>query len=118
MEERNHSLEVVQFMGRLAAHIRPIFPQYAAALVDEIQGKKMTNEKWNRVAAILASLAALPGVHFRQEEHDARNPALSAIAVAQKMAAATFGGRGDSKGSLEFATWYAKEIDEMISKGP
>lgn len=117
MDERtvSTSTEVVRFMVLLAGHLKPTFPHYAGALLDEVQGRKMTNERWNRVAAILASLAALPGYLFEQSEHDARNPALSAVVIAQKMASATFGGRNDVGLSLELARHIASELQEKLT---
>lgn len=111
------SAHVVRFMIRLGEHLRPTFPQYAGALMDEVQGKKMTNDKWNRVAAILSSLAALPGTTFRSEEHDARNPALSAVAIAQKMAAATFGGHRNVDQCYEFAVYLSDDIAPRLKTG-
>lgn len=103
-------------MEDLVEHLKPTFPLYAAALASEIHGYRMTNERWNRIAAILASLAALPGRHLGQAEHDARNPALSAIVVAQKMASATFGGRNDVDSSLEIAEYMVEDIRTRIEK--
>jgi len=114
--DENTSAEVVRFMIRLAAHLKPRFPAYAGAILDEVQGKRMTNDKWNRLAAVLSSLAAIPGSHLTREDHDARNPALAAVVVAQQMAAATFGGRIDPKERADFALWYSKEIDCDISQ--
>lgn len=114
MDERETSEHVRKFMLDLIEHLKPQFPSYAAALADQIHGTRMTNERWNRIAAILASLAPLPGRHFRQEEHDARNPALSAIVVAQKMASATFGGRRDAQSSLDLAVHLSDEIRAQL----
>ncbi len=105
-----------QFILRVADHLNTRFPQYASCLRDEIHGRKMTNDRWNNIAAILCSLAGLPGVAFNQSEHDVRNPALSAVVVAQKMASVTFGGgRVDVEMSLEFCDYIVAEIDERIS---
>lgn len=120
MDERtitDTSETVRSFMQGLADHLKPTFPQYAAALGGELFGTKLTNDRWNRIAAILASLAALPGRHFKMYEHDARNPALSAIVIAQKMAAATFGGRRDVTSCLEIAQYLIDEISERIGTG-
>lgn len=117
MDLRSTSDEIRVFMEELVEHLKPVFPQYAAALASEIHGVKMTNERWNRIAAILASLAALPGRHFGQEEHDARNPALSAVVIAQKMASATFGGRCDIDSCLEIASFLAGDISQRFAKG-
>lgn len=120
MEERDTaetSACVVRFMIRIGEHLRPTFPQYARALLDEIQGKRMTNDRWNRVAAILSSLAALPGCTFGQDEHDVRNPALSAVLIAQKMASATFGGRSDVKQCYDLAVYLVDEISPRLQTG-
>ena len=120
MDERtvSTSTEVVRFMTLLAGHLKPTFPHYAGALLDEVQGRKMPNERWNRAAATLASLAALPGHLLEGDEHAARNPALSAVVIAQKMAQATFGGRSDAEGCLDLAKYMADEIESgLTSKG-
>ncbi len=103
-------------MVRMAEYIRPVFPQYAGTLMDHVQGKKMTNDRWNAVAAILSSLGALPGRHFCELEHDTRNPALSAVVVAQKMAAITFGGRVDVEMTADFVEWLVKDIEAWLSR--
>lgn len=116
MDERETSEHIRAFMVDLAEHLKPVFPHYAAALGGELFGTRLTNERWNRIAAILASLASLPGKHFGPEEHDARNPALSAVVIAQKMASATFGGRRDAESSLSLAAHLADEIKAQIQK--
>lgn len=102
-------------MLRLADHISGQFPQYAAALRAEIHGRKLTNDRWNRIAAVLASLGALPGTAFAETEHDARNPALTAIVIAQKMASATFGGRNDVDSCMDLAVFLADEVSARIA---
>lgn len=114
MDERDTSEQVRAFMQDLADHLKPVFPQYAAALGGELFGTKLTNERWNRIAAILASLAAIPGRHLGPAEHDARNPALSAIVIAQKMAHVSFGGRRDEADSLDLARYLVEQISEQI----
>ena len=116
MELQDFSVQAGRFMLRVAEHIRPHFPQYASTLADQVQGRKMTNDRWNAVAAVLSSLGALPGTHFRPEEHDSRNPALAAVIVAQKMAAATFGGRVDVPMTLDFVGWLIKEIEDRLNR--
>jgi hypothetical protein len=115
MDERETSEYLRSFMVDLSEHLKSVFPQYSSALSGELHGTRMTNERWNRIAAILASLAALPGRHFGQEEHDARNPALSAIVIAQKMASVTFGGRRDAESSMSLAVHLADEIRAQIA---
>lgn len=114
MDERATSDRIKLFMQELAEYLKPTFPQYAAALAHEVHGTRMTNERWNRVAAILASLAALPGACFVREEHDARNPALSSVVIAQQMAVATFGGDRNVESNLSLAAYIADEISERI----
>lgn len=110
------ALHVKTFMMDLVGHLKGCFPYYASALAGELAGKKMTNDRWNRITAILSSLAALPGRYLTREEHDARNPALSAVMVAQKMATYTFGGRGSGQRTMELAVWRADEIWDEIDK--
>lgn len=114
MDSRETSEQIRAFMQDLCEHLKPVFPQYAATLGNELFGTKLTNERWNRIAAILASLAALPGCHFGQAEHDARNPALSAIVIAQKMAYATFSERRDKGSTLDLALYLVEHIREQI----
>lgn len=116
LDERDTSISTVRFMQNLAEHLRPYFPHYAGVLLDEVNGKRMTNEKWNRVAAILSSLAALPGTCFLPEEHEARNPALSAVVIAQKMAYVSFGNRRDSNQCLELVMYLIDDIQKRFKK--
>lgn len=117
MDLTEANAKLSRFLLRLADHMGTHFPHYASCLRDEICGRKMTNERWNRIAAILSSLSSLPGVAFNQDEHDARNPVLSAIVIAQKMASATFGGgRIDVKMCLELCDFLIAEIDHRMSK--
>lgn len=97
------------FMERLAAFLSPHFPLHAAALRGEVIGTRLTTDRWNRVAAVLASLHAVPGQFLDAAQHGARNAALSAIVVAQKMAAAGFVWKDPGR-MWEFATWLATEI--------
>ena len=116
LDPEEASLHVKAFMMDMVGHLKPCFPYYATALAGELAGKKMTNDRWNRIQAILRSLAALPGTCFSREEHDARNPALSAVMVAQSMASYTFGGRGQSESTLSSAVYRADEIWRWIGK--
>ena len=102
------------FMERIAAHIRPSFPMHAVALLGELIGTRLTTERWHRISGVLASLHAVPGFPLLPHEHAVRNVGLAAVAVAQKMAAASFGGK-DPIGSREFALWRATEIDAGMS---
>ena len=104
---------LIVFLDRIAAGLKPSFPLHAAALRGEVIGTRLTTDRWHRVAAVLASLHAVPGFPLGATEHDVRNAALAAIVVAQKMAAASFGGR-DPAGCRDFALWRANEINAMI----
>jgi len=112
MSEVGHAAavsEVTAFMDRLAAFLAPHFPGHAAALRGEIVGRRLTTDRWNRIAAVLASLYAVPGQFLLPEQHDARNAALAAVMVAQKMAAAGFVWR-DPEALRTTARWRAAEI--------
>jgi hypothetical protein len=102
-------------MIRLAKYLETFFPHHSLALKSEIIGVKMTDSRWNRVATILASLHAVPGVGLSEPEHDARNAALASIAIAQKMAASLFGGR-DPQSCRELALSMAQDIDDRIKR--
>lgn len=97
------------FMDRLASLLRTSFPLHSAALRSEVVGTRLTTDRWHRVASVLASLYAVPGFPLGSAEHDARNIALAAVVVAQKMAAASFGGR-DPAGCRDLALWRANEL--------
>lgn len=105
--------EIGAFMERLAGALSVDFPAHAQALRGEIIGRRLTMDRWNRVAAVLASLHAVPGTWLLPMQHGVRNCALSAIVVAQKMAAAGFSWR-DQKGFREMAKWRADEISRMM----
>lgn len=113
-KDEEASLHVKAFMMDLAGHLKGCFPYYAAALAGELAGKRMTNDRWNRVTAILSSLAALPGRFLTRDEHDSRNPALAAVTVAQAMAFYTFGGKRSDQSTVEMAVWRTDEIWEEI----
>ena len=105
---------VAEFMERLAAFIDPHFPMHATLLRGETVGRRLTTDRWNRIAAALASMHAVPGAFLRPEQHDARNAALDAVLVAQKMAAAGFQWK-DTGSARTTATWRAKEISGRIA---
>jgi hypothetical protein len=116
-EERGLASESVRlFMTALATWIGPRFPHQSSAIRQELC-RRMTTDRWNRVAAQLASLHAIPGVALVQGEHDARNVALSAIAVAQKMAASGLGSTRDPDGCIDFAAWLSREIQARMRAG-
>lgn len=109
-EERASVSESVRlFMSALATWIEPRFPHQSSAIRQEL-GRRMTTDRWNRVAALLASLHAVPGITLVEAEHEVRNVALRAIVVAQKMAAAGLGCTRDPDGCVDFAAWLAAEI--------
>jgi len=105
---------VAGFMERLAAFLDPHFPLHAMALRGEMVGRRLTMDRWNRVAAVLASLHAVPGAFLSPEQHDARNAALSSVMVAQKMAAAGFVWK-DPRHSREVAVWRSAEISDTMA---
>ncbi len=114
-EQTEANASVVSFMGRLAGYLATHFPHHSMALKSEIVGVKMTDSRWNRVAAVLASLHAVPGAGLSEVEHDARNAGLASIAIAQKMAASLFGGR-DPQSCRELAISIAEDVDGMIKR--
>lgn len=101
------------FIDRVAGVLKHSFPFHAAALRGEVIGTRLTTDRWNRIAALLASLHAVPGFTLGQREHDVRNLALAAIPVAQKMGAAGTGWRNPI-GCREVALWMADEISVRI----
>ncbi len=118
MEVADASREVVAFLVRLADRIAVHFPYHAAALRGEILGERLTNERWNRIAAILASFSSVPGATLSPEEHVAKALALRAVAVTQKMAQARLSYREDPVYLAEFAVWMAAEIDRELQPKP
>lgn len=100
----------------LAYRISLHFPYHGIALKEELEGRKLTNERWNRTAAILASLRALPGTALTRPEHDTRNLALSALEIPRQMAQATFSYRGDEGVYLERADRWAGELEEDLAR--
>lgn len=110
MDVAEASREVGAFMVRLSEYVEPSYPHHATALRGELVGAKLTNDRWNRIAALLASLGAVPGAPLGPIEHRRRGAALSAVTVAQKMAAATFGNH-DPASLVDFALWYGREIE-------
>lgn len=105
---------LAEFMERLAAFLDPHFPMHARLLRGETVGRRLTTDRWNRIAAALASLHAVPGAFLSPPQHSARNAALSAIVVAQKMAAAAFSWR-DPRAARDLAVWRAAEISGMMA---
>ncbi len=98
------------FMNALASWIAPRFPHHATAIQQELGRERLTTDRWNRIASLLAALHAMPGSELTPTEHDVRNIALSAVVVAQKMAAAGLGSTRDPDGCIDFAAWLAEEI--------
>lgn len=101
------------FMGLLSDALRGRFLFHAMALRGELLGTKLTAIRWNRIACVLASLHSVPGFPLTPDEHDVRRLGLQSVVVAQKMAAASFGGR-DPVGCREFALWLAAEIGRKL----
>lgn len=109
--------EVQGFMVRLADRISEHFPHHATAIRGETIGTRLTNERWNRITAILSSLAVLPGASLQQDEHVTRGLALQSVVVTQKMAAAKLGLYKDDPVDLaEFAVWVARDIEKQFGE--
>lgn len=116
-EERGSIRETVRlFMAGLASWIEPRFPHQAAAIRQELGRPRVTTDRWNRIAAVLASLHSVPGAGLGPDEHETRNAALAAIVVAQKMAAAGLGCIRDPDGCIDFAAWLAAEIRGRMAR--
>lgn len=101
------------FMESLSEALRERFPFHAMALRGEILGTRLTTDRWNRIAYVLASLHSVPGFPLTSDEHDVRRLGLQSVVVARKMAAASFGGR-DPVGCRELALWLAAEIGRKL----
>lgn len=113
--ERDAMSESVRsFATGLADWLAPRFPHHAAAIRQETGGKRMTTDRWNRIACLLSSLSAVPGEALGPDEHSLRNVGLGAVAVAQKMAAAGLGCTRDPDGCMEFAAWLTDEIGNRM----
>lgn len=119
-EEREaRRLVVRSFMSELADWIVPWFPHHSVSMKQELGGAaRMSTDRWNHVACVLASLHSIPGEGLTSIDHTIRNVALSAIPVAQKMAAAALGCTRDPDGCMDFAAWRAQELlHRMKMKG-
>jgi hypothetical protein len=114
-EQDAANLTIAKFMVEVADYISGTFPYHANAIKGEIVGMQLTENRWLRIAAILASLYCLPGTSFSPEEHDVRSIALSSITTAQKMASSNFLNR-DPKSCIEFALWRAEELTNNIKE--
>lgn len=97
-------------MVRLADRLDGHFPYHARALRSEVIGTKLTDERWGRAAAVLASLSSVPGAPLGPDEHLSRGLGLRAVVVGQKMAAARVGYREDPELTADFAVWLARDI--------
>ena len=110
------SERVAQSLIGLAYRISLHFPHHGLALKEELEGRNLTNERWNRTAAILASLRALPGIALTNPEHKTRNIALGAIEIPRQMAVATFNIQNDDDSYFEQADLWAKELEGELLK--
>jgi hypothetical protein len=106
---------VRSFMSALADWISGLFPHHAAAIRQELGRPNMTTDRWNRIACLLSSLYSVPGAGLSPTEHDTRNVALAAIAISQKMAAASLGCTRDPDGCMDFAAWQATEVTARMA---
>ncbi len=102
-----------KFVVDVANYFRPSFPTHAAALKDAVIERKMNDDRWHRVLAILESFTAVPGVTLSPIEHIRRNVALSTAELAAIMAQIMFGGR-DVTRLLAFAEWLAADIKNQM----
>lgn len=110
---RDRAITAVRlFTANLATWLDPRFPHHALAIRGELDRDRVTTDRWNRIAAILASLHAIPGDSLTVAEHTVRNVALAAVMVAQKMAAAGLGCTRDPDRCIDLAAWRAAEIGE------
>lgn len=116
-EERQASAAVVrQSMTGLADWLAPRFPHHSMAMRQELGRERMNTDRWNRIACLLSSLHSVPGAALVPDEHVVRNIALSAIAVAQKMAAAGLGCTRDPDHCIETAAWIMAEITVRLER--
>lgn len=100
-------------MARLADWISPCFPHQSMAMRQEL-GRRMTADRWNRVAFLLASLHPIPGEGFTAHEHELRSMALAVIPVAQWMAAGTLGVTKYPDECFRSAAHRSSELDRKI----
>lgn len=110
---------VYDSMLTLAGKIEGLFPHHAKCIRDEMivwtMGKDeqwhssprfMTDQRWNRVADIIGSLASLPGTLLSEEAKHVRLHALCQGEAARAMARHRFGGKR-AFGALELALFIA-----------
>lgn len=100
---------------KLAYKISGVFPHHGFALRNELYGDVVTNERWRRAAAIIASLRALPGTDMTESEHEVRNLATAHMEVPNQMAQATFYiGDGRNELALERADRWSKDLEKEM----
>lgn len=109
-------IEVAAMFCSVAEQIQPIYPHHAEALYGELVDTILTNERWNRIAALFASLSAIPGACLVGEEHDLRNLALSCVDVAKRMAHLAFGAKRPLE-LMEFVRWRTAELNATLAEG-
>lgn len=112
---------VYDTMLTVATRIERHFPHHAKCVKDELlvwsmngdgewvsTHRRMTDSRWNRVADIICSMAALPGTELPLESRHARLSALCAAEAARAMARHKFGGKR-ADGALDLAVAIASE---------
>jgi hypothetical protein len=119
--EELSSMFVYDAMLVLANRIEPYFPHHAKCVKDELlvwtmdgdgnwssAPRNMTETRWNRLANIICSLVALPGIGLTVEARHTRLNALCLSEAARAMARHRFGGKR-ANGALDLAVHIASE---------
>lgn len=98
----------------LADHIATTFPHHSSAIKGEVVGTRLTNDRWNRISAILRSLMTIPHDLLSFDEREARIKAISAVDATLRMAKITFGTKEPTEYDLSFVEWWSSIISDKI----
>lgn len=115
---------VYETMMKVAERLKTFFPHHSKCMLDELlvwtmdenkewtsSPRNMTDQRWNRLADIICSMASLPGTAMPIEARHIRLSALCAGEAARAMARHRFGGKR-AFGALELAVAIAEEHSE------
>lgn len=114
------AMYVYDSMLTLADTLEPVFPHHAKCIRDELlkwtlvdgewksSRRVMTETRWNRLADVIGSMAAMPGTLLEQDSKHVRLRALCAAEAPRAMARVCFGGKR-GHGALDLAVDIAAE---------
>jgi hypothetical protein len=116
MDERRIQEAVARAVSisiRAVSLVATHFPLHAEAVRGELQAIRVTDSRWSRILATLASLRCVPGPLLNDEEKESRAHGLRLMALVEKMVCITSGmGRVDD--ALQCAEWFGDELLERL----